>query len=61
MAIAMSKKVTQPESSGHAPSGSNKIYKDSLRKLQIELVKLQRHFIECNDNERCRSQRTNGK
>ena len=26
-----------------------KRYKDSLRKLQVELVKLQRHFIACND------------
>ena len=45
----MSKKVTQPESNAHAPSDSKKTYKDNLRKLQIELVKLQRHFIECND------------
>jgi len=45
----MSKKVNQPESSGHAPSDSKKTYKDTLRKLQVELVKLQRHFIECND------------
>ena len=29
--------------------GSKKPYKSSLRKLQIELVKLQRHFIKCND------------
>ena len=45
----MSKKVGQPESSGHAPSISKKAYKESLRKLQIELVKLQRHFIQCED------------
>ncbi len=45
----MSKKVTQPESSVPAPSDSKKIYKDTLRQLQVELVKLQRHFIECND------------
>ena len=45
----MSKKVTPPESSAHAPADSKKSYKDSLRKLQVELVKLQRHFIECND------------
>ena len=45
----MSKKVNQSESSAHAPSDSKKSYKDSLRKLQIEFVKLQRHFIECND------------
>ena len=45
----MSKKVTQAEPSRHASSTSKKTYKDSLRKLQVELVKLQRHFIECND------------
>ncbi len=45
----MSKKAHETESSGHAPSNSKKAYKDSLRKLQIELVKLQRHFIKCND------------
>ncbi len=45
----MSKKVTQPESSAHAPSDSKKTYKDTLRKLQVELVKLQRHFIKCDD------------
>lgn len=28
---------------------SGKIYKDSLRNLQIELVKLQRHFIKYNE------------
>ncbi len=49
MAITTSKKITQPELSGHALSMSNKTYKDTLRKLQVELVKLQRHFIECND------------
>ena len=45
----MSKKATQPESSGHTPPISKKTYQDNLRKLQIELVKLQRHFIKCND------------
>ena len=45
----MSKKVIQPESSGGVPSDSKKTYKNRLRKLQGELVKLQRHFIECND------------
>lgn len=35
--------------SGHAPPISKKAYKDTLRKLQVELVKLQRHFIKCND------------
>ncbi len=32
-----------------APSNSKKSYKGSLRRLQIELVKLQRHFIKCDD------------
>ena len=45
----MSKKVGQPESSGHAPSIPKKAYKESLHKLQIELLKLQRHFISCDD------------
>lgn len=39
-----SKKRASP---GH--SISKEIYKDTLRKLQIELVKLQRHFIKCDD------------
>jgi len=45
----MGRKVKQQESSGHAPSISKKTYKDTLRKLQVELVKLQRHFIRCDD------------
>ncbi len=36
-------------SSERAPSISNKAYKHRLHALQVELVKLQRHFIECND------------
>src|SRR3990172_456596 len=48
-AITMGKKAKQQESSGHAPSDSKSNYKDSLRKLQVELVKLQRHFIKCDD------------
>lgn len=43
----MGKKIKQQESS--APEISKKSYKDSLHKLQIELVKLQRHFIQCDD------------
>ncbi len=31
------------------PSVSKKAYKNNLRKLQVELVKLQRHFIKCDD------------
>ena len=45
----MSKKTNKNESSGRALSIAKKAYKDDLRKLQIELVKLQRHFIKCND------------
>ena len=45
----MSKKTNESESGEHAPSISKKVYKDNLRKLQVELVKLQRHFIKCND------------
>ncbi len=45
----MIRKVVQPEPVGHAPAISKKTYKDSLRRLQVELVKLQRHFIKCDD------------
>lgn len=45
----MSKKSDETESSTHTSSISNKSYKDNLYKLQVELVKLQRHFIKCND------------
>ena len=45
----MGKKSKEQDSSRRATSISKKIYKKALRKLQIELVKLQRHFIECND------------
>jgi len=45
----MSKKIKERDASEHAASISKKIYKDTLLKLQIELVKLQRHFIKCND------------
>ena len=45
----MSKKAHEMEPSSNAPLISKETYKDSLRQLQIELVKLQRHFIECND------------
>lgn len=37
------------ESSRDVQPLSKKAYKKTLRKLQIELVKLQRHFIRCND------------
>jgi len=45
----MSRKVKQQDSSARASPDSRKTYKDTLRKLQVELVKLQRHFIKCND------------
>ncbi|WP_295754563.1 polyphosphate kinase 2 [Undibacterium sp.] len=45
----MSKKNDESKSIADALSISNKGYKDSLHKVQAELVKLQRHFIKCND------------
>ncbi|MEP7181921.1 MAG: polyphosphate kinase 2 [Betaproteobacteria bacterium] len=45
----MSKKADKAESEVHPPRVSKAAYKDGLRKLQVELVKLQRHFINCND------------
>jgi polyphosphate kinase 2 len=45
----MSKKSTDRTSHGHARAISKKAYKASLHHLQVELVKLQRHFIKCND------------
>lgn len=45
----MSKKIKDPRSSANAPSVSKKTYKESLHRLQVELVKLQRHFIKCDD------------
>jgi polyphosphate kinase 2 len=45
----MREKVHEAESSPHASSVSKNGYKESLRQLQVELVKLQRHFIKCND------------
>jgi len=45
----MSGKTEDKESRGQARSVGKTAYKDNLRKLQVELVKLQRHFIKCND------------
>ena len=45
----MSKKITQTESSGVDLQKSKKTYKKTLHKLRVELVKLQRHFINSND------------
>jgi polyphosphate kinase len=35
--------------SAHTPSIPKKAYRNTLLKLQVELVKLQRHFIKCDD------------
>ena len=45
----MSKKSKPDTSSARARAVVNKSYKDDLHELQVELVKLQRHFIKCND------------
>jgi polyphosphate kinase 2 len=45
----MSKKPRDQYSKGRAASISKTAYKDTLHKLQVELVKLQRHFIKCDD------------
>ena len=45
----MSKKGDTTKSSAVGLSISTKAYRESLQLLQIELVKLQRHFIKCND------------
>lgn len=45
----MSKKSDEKKATEEATLISGKDYKDILHKLQIELVKLQRHFIKCND------------
>ena len=45
----MSKKITETDAGEHAPSISKTAYKGLLHNLQIELVRLQRHFIKCND------------
>jgi polyphosphate kinase 2 len=45
----VSKKPDDSKSSEQASSISNKAYKEILPNLQVELVKLQRHFIKCDD------------
>jgi polyphosphate kinase len=45
----MSKRAHEAEACAQAPSVSKASYKDSLRRLQVELVKLQRHFIKCDE------------
>jgi polyphosphate kinase 2 len=45
----MNRKVTLSEPNADTIIMSKKVYKKTLRKLQVELVKLQRHFIANND------------
>ena len=45
----MSKKNNGKNEDEPLPDISKKNYEDTLYKLQVELVKLQRHFIECGD------------
>lgn len=45
----MSKKEDKKEKEAHAPEISKEDYEDTLYKLQVELVKLQRHLIEGDD------------
>lgn len=45
----MGKQAKEQAASTPAPAMSKQAYKRSLRQLQIELVKLQRHFIRCGD------------
>lgn len=45
----MRKKAQANASKRKKPSTAKQVYKDDLRKLQVELVKLQRHFIKCDD------------
>ena len=45
----MSKKNNDKKVSDPVPQISKKDYEDTLYKLQVELVKLQRHFIKCGD------------
>ena len=45
----MSKKANGEKETDPLPEISKKEYDDALYKLQVELVKLQRHFIKCGD------------
>lgn len=45
----MGKQSKQEAVNASAPAMDKKTYKHNLRQLQIELVKLQRHFIRCDD------------
>ena len=45
----MSREPRDHDSTGNETSISQKAYKELLRELQVERVKLQRHFIQCDD------------
>ena len=45
----MSRKLKKQDIVEGAAPTSREVYKDTLHKLQAELVKLQQHFIKCND------------
>lgn len=45
----MSEQGSTQDSGANATAISKKTYKDSLHQLQVELVKLQRHLIDCDD------------
>jgi polyphosphate kinase 2 len=45
----MRRKIDKNNLSKSSSEISREVYEDSLHKLQIELVKLQRHFIKCNE------------
>ncbi len=45
----MSGQSSTQDAGAHATSISKRTYKDSLQQLQVELVKLQRHLIGCDD------------
>lgn len=47
--IAMSKTGKSKKAAPAARESKEQDYKDTLRRLQMELVKLQRHFIKCDD------------
>ena len=42
-------KNSKPGKAADSSEATKQRYKDELRKLQVELVRLQRHFIKCND------------
>ena len=45
----MSRKLKKQDIAEGAAATPREVYKDTLHKLQAELVKLQQHFIKCND------------